>query len=216
MAIQKLEIKGFTLTEMVIAIVVLGVIASIAVPKYLAVRNSAREAVKTSAINTVRTAITMLYARNRDYPTNAQIVSLLAIGEDTQHNKKLEAEAVNNGIKLQIGITGDNYVVETFTDAKCTAPTKESIDRVLCAKSATNSTAQTPVSTALQVYVPPNTGSSSITNSEIIPIASKNAKPTKAANNWFSDRFGTLGKFAAHVVGLIFIWTMYTGLWDRN
>ncbi|MEI8055615.1 MAG: prepilin-type N-terminal cleavage/methylation domain-containing protein [bacterium] len=153
------KIKGFTLTEMVIAIVALGVIASIAVPKYLAVRNSAREAVKTSAINTVRTAITMLYARNRDYPTNAQIVSLLAIGEDTQHNKKLEAEAVNNGIKLQIGITGDNYVVETFTDAKCkNHTTNNNTDKVLCVKNAATTSSQSSgVNTENNVGTPPPT-----------------------------------------------------------
>ena len=118
------KIKGFTLIEMIVAIVVLGVLASIAVPKYLAVRDSARNAVKTAAVNTVRTTMTMLYAEKKDYPTNADIAELLTVGEDPQHTA---AEAVKDGIKFKIGTTGDTYTVNTFTDEACTDPTKSDI-----------------------------------------------------------------------------------------
>lgn len=134
------KVKGFTLIEMIVAIVVLGVLASIAVPRYLAVRDSAREAIKISAVNTVRTAVTMLYAQKREYPTNAEIAVLLTIGESAEHK---QAEAALNGVKFPIGGEGNySYIVKTFKDAACTIgqETAQTADKVKCVSGVTETT----------------------------------------------------------------------------
>ncbi|MEI8055616.1 MAG: type II secretion system protein [bacterium] len=134
------KVKGFTLIEMIVAIVVLGVLASIAVPRYLAVRDSAREAIKISAVNTVRTAVTMLYAQKREYPTNAEIAVLLTIGESAEHK---QAEAASNGVKFPIGGEGNySYIVKTFKDATCTKGQETALidDKVKCVSGVTETT----------------------------------------------------------------------------
>jgi len=53
---------GFTLIELVIIIVVLGILAAVAIPKYQDITGEAREAAGRAALGSIRSGITIFYA----------------------------------------------------------------------------------------------------------------------------------------------------------
>ncbi|MBD3257720.1 prepilin-type N-terminal cleavage/methylation domain-containing protein [candidate division GN15 bacterium] len=56
--------KGFTLVEIVIIIVVLGILAAVAIPKYQDITGEAKEASCRAALGSLRSAITIFYANS--------------------------------------------------------------------------------------------------------------------------------------------------------
>ena len=60
---KKIE-SGFTLIELVIVIVILGILAAVAIPKYEDMREQARVATVKGQLGSIRSAIAIQYARN--------------------------------------------------------------------------------------------------------------------------------------------------------
>ncbi len=56
--------KGFTLIELVMVIVILGILAAVAMPKYVNMQDEAKSAAAKGVIGTVRSAIAIQYAKN--------------------------------------------------------------------------------------------------------------------------------------------------------
>jgi len=55
---------GFTLIELVIVIVILGILAAVAIPKYEDMREKARTAALKGQLGSIRSAVAIQYARN--------------------------------------------------------------------------------------------------------------------------------------------------------
>ncbi|MEA4882891.1 MAG: prepilin-type N-terminal cleavage/methylation domain-containing protein [Clostridia bacterium] len=62
--------KGFTLMELMIVIVIIGVLAAVGVPAYKGMTDKAREAACDANLRTVQTAVSMYYAEYGEYPAN--------------------------------------------------------------------------------------------------------------------------------------------------
>ena len=61
---RKQSEAGFTLIELVIVIVILGILAAVAIPKYEDMREQARVATMRGQLGSIRSAIAIQYARN--------------------------------------------------------------------------------------------------------------------------------------------------------
>lgn len=66
---------GFTLIELVIVIVIIGILAAVAIPKLTSVSDSAHKATNKAILGMVKSAWSAAYAVNKDVPTAAQIVA---------------------------------------------------------------------------------------------------------------------------------------------
>ncbi|MDD5282485.1 MAG: prepilin-type N-terminal cleavage/methylation domain-containing protein [Candidatus Omnitrophica bacterium] len=60
--------KGFTLIELIMIIVILGILAAVAVPKYFDLQTSAKEAAEKGVVGGVRAGIYTYFAQNKAYP----------------------------------------------------------------------------------------------------------------------------------------------------
>ena len=60
--------KGFTLIELIMIIVILGILAAVAVPKYFDLQASAKTAAEKGVVGGVRAGIYTYYAQNKAYP----------------------------------------------------------------------------------------------------------------------------------------------------
>ena len=119
--------KGFTMIELVVVIVVLGILAAVAIPKYVDLSNEALAASQAGMSGAVRSTHAILIAQKAVagttpvYPTVTEIAAGMT-GDGVT--------AVATGI--QVTINGTDYTVPTFTDDACTTATAATTAVVRC------------------------------------------------------------------------------------
>ena len=62
--------KGFTLIELAIVIVILGILAAVAFPKYQELRDDAHKAADSAIIGSIRAGVMTHFAKNKVFPLN--------------------------------------------------------------------------------------------------------------------------------------------------
>ena len=67
--------KGFTLVELVVVIAILGILAGIAIPRFMDATATARGAKIVADMRTVESAETMYYVQNNGYGTMTQLTT---------------------------------------------------------------------------------------------------------------------------------------------
>ena len=98
MRLHKQKEKGFTLIELVMIIVILGILAAVAVPQFFDLSSDAQTAAEKGVVGAVRSGIMTYYAKNKAYPT--------ALDSATDGNCTT-ANACFTTILAQGGVTAD-------------------------------------------------------------------------------------------------------------
>jgi general secretion pathway protein G len=71
--------SGFTLVELLIVIVILGVLSSVVVFSVRGINNNSAQAACQSDVSTVNSALEAYYAQNKSYPTGTANVAITAL-----------------------------------------------------------------------------------------------------------------------------------------
>lgn len=99
--------KGFTMIELVFVIVILGILASLAVPKLAATKDDAEAAKAAVEIKDAITQLTTYYIVNGSYPDEAKDKDVIALGKDKAgtYSKTIEEVLKRDGNKWTDCIT---------------------------------------------------------------------------------------------------------------
>lgn len=126
--------KGFTLIELAIVIVIIGILVAIAVPRFVDMTTEARKAQRQSTASSIKSAYAIYLAKNSG--TQPNWTQLRGYLQDAPTNLKL-----TTGGKVYMDYDGDNTadtgenVVLLYSDEGCTTAVANASTVIKCIKS---------------------------------------------------------------------------------
>ena len=103
---------GFTLVELVVVIAILGILAGLAIPRFVNANMAARGSKILADMNACESAINIYYVKNGDYPSNTAnlVSSYMASWPKPPIGSALVKKHDNNDLMLDVQATKYAYV----------------------------------------------------------------------------------------------------------
>lgn len=105
--------KGFTLIELMVVVVILGVLAAVAIPQFAGKSDTAKENAAKADLKTITNALEMYYFDNEDYPDQTTLGNLSGIDSDLVpgYLKKLPVDPWGNQYQYQHTNNSGSYTL---------------------------------------------------------------------------------------------------------
>ena len=113
MKLLKFKWEGFTVLELLIIVLILGIMTAVALPIYQANLTRAKEVEAESTLDTIRTFLKIYYAIHESYPVSQNYIQITNISELNISQEELNGQYYTADCYFYKCLKGTDYILKS-------------------------------------------------------------------------------------------------------